>query len=411
MADPATHGAEPSANLGGTDPRRLIGQVISGRYRIDELIGEGGMGAVYRAEHTNMRKRLAVKVLHPEMLGLTEAVERFEREAIAGAHIEHPNVAAATDFGKLEDGSHFLVLEFLEGEDLRTVIGRGALGPDRAVKIARQVAMALRAAHQLGIVHRDLKPENIMLVRKDREVDVVKVLDFGIAKVPVNDLATTRGSRSAAALTKLGMVYGTPEYMAPEQALGEEVDGRADLYALGVIAYEMLCGYRPFEADSRVALLGMVATRKPPALAERVPGTSVPAEIEAITMRLLEKRAADRFQDADEVVEAIEIAMLELDYPVTSSVGRQVSAPDRSGPYRPQLPSSAEPQGALRARSDATAIGVVRAASAPIETGAKGGRKRVVPTSPIAMPRASAMMARPGTFEVLPWSVAMPSVV
>src|SRR5262245_60148803 len=123
-----------------SDPRRLLGQVISGRYRIDELIGEGGMGAVYRAEHTHMRKRLAVKVLHPAMLNMAEAVERFEREAIAGAHIEHPNVAAATDFGKLEDGSHFLVLEFLEGEDLRGIIARGPMPPERAMRIARQVA-------------------------------------------------------------------------------------------------------------------------------------------------------------------------------------------------------------------------------------------------------------------------------
>src|SRR5688572_22358703 len=183
------------------------------------------MGAVYRAEHTHMRKRLAVKVLHPEMLDLAEAVERFEREAIAGAHIEHPNVAAANDFGKLEDGSHFLVLEYLEGEDLRSVLGKGPVAPDRALRIARQIALALRAAHQIGIVHRDLKPENVMLIKKDREVDIVKVLDFGIAKVPVAEL-TTRGAPGAQALTKLGMVYGTPEYMAPEQALGQEVDGR-----------------------------------------------------------------------------------------------------------------------------------------------------------------------------------------
>ena len=197
MTEAVKPGTGTEAASATTDPRRLLGQVISGRYRIDELIGEGGMGAVYRATHTHMRKRLAVKVLHPEMLGLTEAVERFEREAIAGAHIEHPNVAAATDFGKLEDGSHFLVLELLEGEDLRTIIGRGTVSPERAVKIVRQIAMALRAAHQLGIVHRDLKPENIMLLQKEREADVVKVLDFGIAKVPVNDLATTRGSRTA----------------------------------------------------------------------------------------------------------------------------------------------------------------------------------------------------------------------
>ena len=335
----------PDSGSESNDARRLIGQVISGRYRIDELIGEGGMGAVYRATHTHMRKRLAVKVLHPEMLGLTEAVERFEREAIAGAHIEHPNVAAATDFGKLEDGSHFLVLELLEGDDLRTVIGRGPLAPERALKVVRQIALALRAAHSLGIVHRDLKPENIMLVQKEREGEVVKVLDFGIAKVPVNDLAATRGSRTAAALTQLGMVYGTPEYMAPEQALGEGIDGRADLYALGVMFYEMLCGYRPFDANSRVALLGMVATKRPPLLGDRVPGTSVPREIEEIVMHLLEKTAAERYQDADALLEALDIAILELDYSMSPAamVGvRAGSSADRSGPYRPPASSAVD---------------------------------------------------------------------
>jgi serine/threonine-protein kinase len=330
---------ESTADARSSDARRLLGQVISGRYRIDELIGEGGMGAVYRATHTHMRKRLAVKVLHPEMLGLTEAVERFEREAIAGAHIEHPNVAAASDFGTLEDGSHFLVLELLEGDDLRTVIGRGPVSPERAIKIVRQIALALRAAHQLGIVHRDLKPENIMLVQRDRDADVVKVLDFGIAKVPVNDLAATRGSRTAAALTQLGMVYGTPEYMAPEQALGEEIDGRADLYALGVMFYEMLCGYRPFDAPSRVVLLGMVATKRPPRLGKRVPGTVVPREVEDIVMRLLEKTVAARYTDADALLEDIDIAILELDYSMTPGGGRVASA-DRSGPYPPVAASA-----------------------------------------------------------------------
>ncbi|MEJ7728933.1 MAG: serine/threonine-protein kinase [Polyangiaceae bacterium] len=332
----ATRGTASPAAAGDPDAHRLLGQVISDRYRIDELIGEGGMGAVYSATHTHMRKRLAVKVLHPAMLGHREAVERFEREAIAGAHIEHPNVATATDFGKLEDGSHFLVLELLEGEDLRTVVGRGPLGPERTVKVARQIGLALRAAHQLGIIHRDLKPENIMLVRRDRDSDVVKVLDFGIAKVPVDDLAATRGSSSAAALTQMGMVYGTPEYMAPEQALGEEIDGRADLYALGVMMYEMLCGYRPFDADNRVVLLGLVATKRPPRLAERVPGTVVPREIEDIVMRLLDKDAKERFADADAFLEALEIAILELDYSLSPTGGlpaRLGSSADRSGPY------------------------------------------------------------------------------
>src|SRR5215468_10363043 len=185
-----------SPSPASTGAASLVGRVLSERYRIESVLGEGGMGAVYLAQHVLMRKRLAVKVLHPEMTRMPEMVARFEREAIAGAHIEHPNVAAATDFGKLDDGSHFLVLEFLEGEDLRSVIARGPVPVDRSLRIARQVALALRAAHELGIVHRDLKPENVMLLQKERELDVVKVLDFGIAKVPVGTLASGASAKA-----------------------------------------------------------------------------------------------------------------------------------------------------------------------------------------------------------------------
>lgn len=286
--------AEPiDASLGAG----LVGEVISGRYRIEQLLGEGGMGAVYLATHTLMRKKLAVKVLHPEMTRKAEIVARFEREAMAAAHIDHPNVASATDFGKLEDGSFFLVLEFVEGLALRESLFDGKMGVARSLHIAKQIAQALGRAHSLGIVHRDLKPENVMLVLRDGDPDFVKVLDFGIAKVPIEQL--TGGQ--AETLTRAGMVFGTPEYMAPEQALGEEVDHRADLYALGVMLYEMLSGARPFEADSAVSLLGMQISQAPPALLGKVP-----ASVEAIVMRLLEKQPAARFQGAWEVVEAID---------------------------------------------------------------------------------------------------------
>src|SRR4051812_28883408 len=152
----------PSQRPGG--PSSLVGRVISGRYRIERLLGEGGMGAVYQAEHTHMRKRLAVKVLHAEMSRLPEVVARFEREAMAAAHIDHPNVATATDFGKLEDGSFFLVLEYVEGKSLRDAIAVGPLEVGRVMRILRQIAAALQRAHALGIVHRDLKPENVMLI-------------------------------------------------------------------------------------------------------------------------------------------------------------------------------------------------------------------------------------------------------
>lgn len=280
------------------DGAGLVGSVISERYRIEAMLGEGGMGAVYLAEHTHMRKRVAVKILHREMTQMPEIVARFEREAMAAGHIEHPNVASATDFGKLDDGSFFLVLEYVEGHALRQELSEGPLGLDRALHITKQIASALARAHSLGIVHRDLKPENVMLSPREEDPDFVKVLDFGIAKVPVAELS---GEASGEALTRAGVIFGTPEYMAPEQALGEEVDHRADLYALGILLYEMLSGSRPFEADSAVSLLGMQVTQPPPPLSSEVP----PA-IAAIVMRLLAKEAGDRFQQAREVIEAID---------------------------------------------------------------------------------------------------------
>src|SRR5258706_14913420 len=213
-------GFDPSPR--STAAASLVGKVLSDRYRIESVLGEGGMGAVYLAEHVLMRKRLAVKVLHPEMTRMPEMVARFEREAMAAAHIEHPSVAAATDFGKLEDGSFFLVLEYVEGTSLRDLIAQGPLLSERALHIAYQMASALARAHALGIVHRDLKPENVMLVEREGDPNFVKVLDFGIAKVPVGDFShEPPGSDGAPVLTQLGMVYGTPEYMAPEQALGQ----------------------------------------------------------------------------------------------------------------------------------------------------------------------------------------------
>jgi serine/threonine-protein kinase len=281
----------------------LVGEVLSGRYRIEAELGVGGMGAVYRAEHTLMRKRLAIKVLHPEMTRLPEVVERFEREAMAAAHIEHPNVAAATDFGKLDDGSFFLALEYVEGDSLRDVLQDGPLDPRRVIHIGKQIIAALVRAHSLGIVHRDLKPENVMLVHRDGDPDFVKVLDFGIAKVPVGELSKEAGKQHKN-LTKIGMVYGTPEYMAPEQALGQDVDARADLYALGVILYEMLVGRRPFEADNPVALLGMQVSSLPPRFQDVAPSLVIPMEVETVVMELLEKEASRRPSDAKQVREA-----------------------------------------------------------------------------------------------------------
>ena len=293
------------------------------------------MGAVYHAEHTHMRKRLAVKVLHPEMSRLPEVVARFEREAMAAAHIEHPNVAAATDFGKLEDGSFFLVLEYVEGRSLRDVIADGPLELARALHIARQIASALGRAHALGIVHRDLKPENVMLVARDGDPDFVKVLDFGIAKVPVGELVG-ESQGPGQVLTQLGMVYGTPEYMAPEQALGQTVDARADLYALGVIMFEMLAGVRPFEHESKVTLLGMHVTAPIPRDARRAPDANVPARGRGDRHAPpREGSRRHRFDDAKDLADALDGATAQL---AGDRANRRTRTPLSRG--RPPIPSS-----------------------------------------------------------------------
>jgi serine/threonine-protein kinase len=278
-----------------------VGQVIAERYRVEELLALGGMGAVFRAEHVHLRKEVALKLLHPTTENLPELVTRFERESVVGAHVTHPNVCQATDFGKLEDGSHYLVLEFVHGRTLHEVLKRdGAMDPVRAARIALQIASGLGAAHELGIVHRDVKPANVM-VAEDAEGHV-KIVDFGLAKLPPERFRIDE----KLSITSTGTVFGTVAYMAPELAKGmAAVDRRSDLYALGIILYEMLAGKHPFEAVDSVALFKHHVKTSPPSIAERAPGRSVPPALEAVARKLLEKSPGARYQSAAEVVAAI----------------------------------------------------------------------------------------------------------
>jgi hypothetical protein len=296
MSGPESGETEAGSRLPDPDdPGSLVGRVIAERYRIDALLGVGGMGAVYLAEHVLMRKAVAVKVLHREMTAMDEVVKRFEREAIAAGRIDHPNVTVATDFGKLPDGAFYLVLEYVPGRSLTDVLEQdGALAEDRALFIARQIAAGLGAAHRAGIVHRDLKPDNVMLIERGGTKDFVKVLDFGIAKVSAETSPATQ-------LTRIGSIFGTPAYMAPEQAAGQPVDARADLYSLGHVLFEMLAGHATFQSDEVVALLAKQLTEPPPAL----PG-SVSLEASALVFKLLEKDPGARVQTADELMLAID---------------------------------------------------------------------------------------------------------
>ena len=269
----------------------LVGQLLVERYRIEKLLGAGGMGSVYRAEHVHMRKAVAIKVLHQEMTHNPEVVARFEREAVAAARIEHPNVVAAKDFGRLPDGSFYLALEFIEGRSLRSLLKSvERLPPLRALSITRQIISALEAAHAAGIVHRDLKPENIMLPEGDDGSDWVKVLDFGIAKVTADD------AHDKPALTRLGAVFGTPEYMSPEQATGQAVDARSDLYTVGIMLYEMLVGNTPFGGGTMTSVLTRQMTQEAPPLP-----ASAPAPLAQLASSLLAKLREDRAPSAVQV--------------------------------------------------------------------------------------------------------------
>lgn len=306
----------------------LIGQTLNGRYRVISLIGTGGMSAVYRAEHVQLGRAVALKVLNAEMATHPEAMARFEREALVSAKIQHQHVVCASDSGRLADGSLYLVLELVPGHSLRELINaEGQLPVARALLICAQIADALDAAHRMGVVHRDLKPSNVMLLGRDDQREFVKVLDFGMAR---EQGTTVQGE----GLTRTGRIFGTPEYMAPEQARGEKVDERADLYALGAIAYEMLAGRPLFQAPDLLALLIKHIQEQPLPLPPEIP-----EPVSRLVLSLLEKEPDRRPKTARQV---------------SRSMNRLAADPNRLS--RP--PSPAGPVRGPRARLAAVALGV-----------------------------------------------------
>jgi formylglycine-generating enzyme required for sulfatase activity len=290
-------------SLTGLDPSDgLVGTLLDDKYRLDEKIGEGGMGTVYRGTHIQMEHTIAVKILHQHLASDHTALERFRREARAAAQIRHPNAVSVTDFGVTKDsGIAYLVMEFLEGNDLRIKINRDKqLDYYEALIIMNQVCAAVYAAHNKGIIHRDLKPDNIWLVQSDKALETVKVLDFGIAKLKTS-------SDKATSLTQHGMIVGTPYYMSPEQCRGEDLDPRSDVYSLGVILYQLLTGRVPFDGESPIAVVLKHNTERPRPLRAYRP--DMPPEIEGVVLRALAKKKEDRQETAIQLAQEFEAAL------------------------------------------------------------------------------------------------------
>lgn len=303
----------------------LLGKVVAGRYRLEALLGEGGMGVVYRARHVLIDRIVALKLIRPDLRGETHLRAWMLREARAANRVDHAHIVEIHDVGETEDGELYLVMEYLVGAALSSEIGKGSMPLARAVDILEQMCAALARAHDLGVVHRDLKSDNIMLTSKGGRRDFVKILDFGLA-------ALARDPR----LAPKGAVFGTPEYMSPEQARGDDAAPASDLYALGILFFEMITGQLPFRSNDRDTLLEMQRTGAPPR--PRTLAKECPEAAEAIILKLLEKDPRRRFRDGHHLQE--ELKALQRTLPNTWEVQQtNEHAPPPQPPPPPPAPS------------------------------------------------------------------------
>ncbi|HTR52949.1 MAG TPA: serine/threonine-protein kinase [Kofleriaceae bacterium] len=281
--------------VASSDP--YIGKVIDGRYEIQQRVGEGGMGVVYKARQMSIDRIIALKMLNQQMQGDQTWVQRFYNEAKACSRLQHPNTIRMFDFGQTQDGRLFMTMEFLDGVSLRDALQRGPIAPQRVVKILIQCCASLAEAHSIGIIHRDIKPDNVFLLNMAGSPDFVKLLDFSDAKLLEGDRMKTQA----------GVVFGTPQYMSPEQGRGLPLDARSDLYALGVLAFEMLTGNVPYNDDNAMTVIQMHLHAAVPPMPD-----SVPYSVQAIVRRAMEKDPARRYQSAGEMMQHAQQVFAEL---------------------------------------------------------------------------------------------------
>lgn len=282
-------------------PDPLIGKALSSEYQIIELIGTGGWSRVYKAKRNSQDDYVAIKVLHSHLLFDQESVSRFEREAKSQAGLSHPNICRVFDYNRLDTGQPYIVMEYLDGESLSAILRRkGKVEPSVAVPIFAECCRGLKAAHDQGIVHRDVKPANIFMI-ETQSGKQIKLLDFGMAKIIVG---------SHPDLTQTGTAFGTVQYMSPEQALGDRIDGRSDIYALGCVMYETLTGKRVFEGRTAFGIMDQHVRAEPKKFREVDPVSIVSPDLEAVIMKALAKNADDRFQSAGELVDVLEVQSL-----------------------------------------------------------------------------------------------------